>query len=114
MIEGKVWGLTELVTANGAFEYHKIQIKAGGYCSKHTHQTKWNGFHVDSGRLVIRTWNADGTSNETTLQKGQYTAVAPGVPHQFEAPEDCVAFELYWAQYSPDDIQRETVGGVHA
>lgn len=112
MIESKVWGVTELVTINPACELHRIQINTGGYCSKHRHQTKWNGFQVESGLLLIRIWNNDGSVNETLLRAGQYTAVAPGVFHQFEAVEACLAFELYWAAYSPDDIQRETVGGV--
>lgn len=112
MKAGKVWGITELLTANTAFEYHRIQIKAGGYCSRHKHQTKWNGFHLESGKLLIRTWNDDGSTDETVLEKGQYTAVAPGIAHQFEALEDCLAFELYWAQYNSEDIQRETVGGL--
>ncbi len=112
MRAGKVWGITELITANPAFEYHRIHIKAGGYCSIHKHQTKSNGFYVDSGLLMIRTWNPDGSVDETLLKGGDYTAVPPGVSHQFEAIEETVAFELYWAQYNPDDISRETVGGM--
>ena len=48
--------------------------------------------------------------DETILEAGQYTKVAPGEYHQFEAIEDCVAFELYWAEFDHDDIARETVG----
>jgi hypothetical protein len=39
-----------------------------------------------------------------------YTKVAPGEYHQFEALKDTVAYELYWAQFDHDDIERETVG----
>jgi quercetin dioxygenase-like cupin family protein len=48
--------------------------------------------------------------DETLLKAGQYTKVAPGEYHQFEAVTDCVAFELYWAEFDHDDIARETVG----
>ena len=30
--------------------------------------------------------------------------------HQFEGLEDGVAFELYWAEFDHNDIQRESVG----
>jgi hypothetical protein len=48
--------------------------------------------------------------DEAVLTAGQYTKVAPGEYHQFEAVEDTVAFELYWAEFSHEDIERETVG----
>jgi quercetin dioxygenase-like cupin family protein len=44
------------------------------------------------------------------LKAGQYTKVAPGESHQFEAVTDCIAFELYWAEFDHNDIERETVG----
>jgi len=36
--------------------------------------------------------------------------VKPGVYHQFECLEDCIAFEVYWAEFNHNDIVRETVG----
>ena len=32
---GKVWGETELILANSSLEFHRIDYKAGGVCSKH-------------------------------------------------------------------------------
>jgi mannose-6-phosphate isomerase-like protein (cupin superfamily) len=109
--EGKVWGTTELLTATPAFEFHRIEIKRGGYCSKHRHHTKSNGFYLESGKLIIRTWRQSGIDT-TVLQAGQYTSVQPGLYHQFEAVEDCIAFELYWAEYQRSDIDREDEGGL--
>ncbi len=43
---GKVWGITELIHANGVLEFHRIEAEAGKFCSKHLHKTKWNGFFV--------------------------------------------------------------------
>ena len=43
MKAGKVWGTTELVEANGVLEFHRIEMEAGGVCSKHLHEYKWNG-----------------------------------------------------------------------
>ena len=108
---GKIWGQTELVHANGVLEFHRIDFKAGGVCSKHKHQFKWNGFYVVSGRMKIRVWQKDyDLIDETILGPGDFTRVKPGLMHSFEGIEDGVAFELYWAEFNHDDIQRETVG----
>ena len=112
MIAGKVWGQTELIHANGVLEFHRIDFRAGGVCSKHKHQFKWNGFYVMSGRMKVSVWQKDQQDlvDETILGPGDYTRVKPGYMHQFEGIEDGVAFELYWAEFNHDDIQRETVG----
>lgn len=110
-VAGKVWGQTELLEANGVLEFHRIQATAGGICSKHKHNYKWNGFFVESGKLLIRVWKKNYDLVDTTvLSAGQYTKVAPGEYHQFEAVEDTVAFEVYWAELDHTDIDRESVG----
>jgi len=108
---GKIWGSTELIHANGVLEFHRIDFKAGGVCSKHKHQFKWNGFYVVSGKMKIRVWQKDyDLVDETILGPGDFTRVKPGLMHSFEGIEDGVAFELYWAEFNHDDIQRESVG----
>ena len=111
MIAGKVWGKTELIEANCSLEFHRIDTKKGGGCSKHKHKYKFNGFYVVTGKMLIRVWkNSYDLVDETVLGPGDYTSVAPGEYHQFEALEDTLAFELYWAQFNHDDIERESVG----
>ena len=112
MIAGKVGGQTELIHANGVLEFHRIDFRSGGVCSKHKHQFKWNGFYVMTGRMKVRVWQKDQQDlvDETILGPGDFTRVKPGYMHQFEGIEDGVAFELYWAEFNHDDIQRETVG----
>jgi len=111
MKSGKVWGETKLLHANGVLEFHRIETVKGGVCSKHKHQFKWNGFFVESGKLLIRVWKDDyDLIDETILEPGDFTQVKPGEFHQFEALEDTVAFELYWAEFNHNDIVRETVG----
>jgi len=111
MKAGKVWGQTELIEANGVLEFHRIEMKTGGVCSKHKHKYKWNGFFCESGRLLIRVWkNSYDLVDETILEAGQYTKVPPGEYHQFECLEEGVAYELYWAEFNHDDIERESVG----
>jgi len=112
-IAGKVRGQTELVHANGVLEFHRIEFKAKGTCSKHKHAFKWNGFFVESGEMIVRVWQNDyDLVDETVLKAGDFTQVKPGVYHQFEGVKDGVAFELYWAEFNHDDIQRETVGYI--
>ena len=84
---GKIWGETELILSNNSLEFHRIDYKKGGVCSKHLHEWKWNGFYVMSGQMK-----------------------KPGLYHSFEGMEDGVAFELYWANFSVHDIKRESVG----
>ena len=112
MKQGKVWGQTELIAlVPGVLEFHRIEASKGGVCSKHAHQSKTNGFYVEAGRLLIREWqNRYDLVDETILEAGDYGIVPPGVYHQFEVLEDCVAFELYYAELVGDDIVRETVG----
>ena len=107
----KFGGNTELVHANGVLEFHRIETKKGGVCSKHAHEFKWNGFFVESGSLLIRIWQKDyDLVDETILLPGMFTKVKPGVFHQFECLEDSIAFELYWAEFNHGDIVRENVG----
>ena len=110
-VAGKVWGTTELIEANGALEFHRIEMERGGVCSKHLHRYKWNGFYVESGVMVVRVWQRDyDLVDETIIGPGQYTKVKPGLYHQFECMESGVAYELYWAEFNHNDIVRESVG----
>jgi mannose-6-phosphate isomerase-like protein (cupin superfamily) len=110
-IAGKIWGQTKLIHKNGVLEFHRIDYKAGYKCSEHKHSFKWNGFFVESGKMLVRVWQDDqGLVDETILNAGDFTQVKPGKFHQFEGIEDGVAFELYWAEFNHDDIQRRTSG----
>ena len=113
MKAGKVWGTTELIEANGALEFHRIEMIKNGVCSKHMHEFKWNGFFVESGKMLVRVWQNDyDLVDETIIGPGEYTKVKPGVYHQFVCIESGVAYELYWAEFNHSDIVRETVGYV--
>lgn len=112
---GKIWGSTECIHANGVLEFHRIEYKAGFKCSEHMHQFKWNGFYVESGKMIVRVWQGDdqnGLVDETILGPGEFTQVKPGKIHQFEGVQDGIAFELYWAEFNHDDIVRRTIGSV--
>jgi len=111
MKAGKIWGSTELIHANGVLEFHRIEFKKNVACSKHQHKHKWNGFFVESGKMLVKVWQKDyALVDETILNPGDFTRVKPGVYHQFIGLEDGVAFELYWAEFDHNDIERESVG----
>ena len=64
-----------------------------------------------SGQMKIRVWQNDyDLVDETILNPGDFTAVKPGAYHTFEGLEDGVAFELYWANFSHNDIIRQGTG----
>ena len=110
-VAGKIWGKTELILANSSCEFHRIDFKKGGVCSKHKHKYKFNGFYVVTGKMLIRVWkNSYDLVDETHLKAGDFCRVKPGVYHQFEGVKSGVAFELYWAEFDHNDIKRETVG----
>jgi quercetin dioxygenase-like cupin family protein len=118
MKSGKVWGQTELIEHTPAFEFHRIEFKANTCCSEHYHKTKWNGFFVESGTLMVKTWNETPQTerphlcDQTILRAGDYYKVEPGKWHQFLGVDDGIAFELYWAEFDANDIVRRTSGSV--
>jgi len=111
IIEGKVWGNTVPLLQSSCIEIHKIMVDAGGYCSKHTHQSKVNAFYVIEGRLEIHRWKSYDLVDVTVLHSGDMSIVPAGEPHMFKAITPVEALEIYWAELDHDDIQRDTVGG---
>lgn len=112
-IQGKVWGTTQLIFLGNNVEIHRLFARKGCFCSRHKHTGKFNLFFVESGKVLIRTAK-DGLEDESVLGPGQTTVVKPGDLHQFEALEDSWVLEIYWVTLEPNDIARETQGGVRA
>ena len=112
MTQSKAWGQTTQLIRRENFEVHRIVIEAGGYCSKHYHNAKYNSFYVESGQLDIHVYNEDSELEDVTrLGPGDMTSVSPGRLHMFEAMEKTIAYEIYWAEIS-DDIVRQSYGGI--
>ncbi len=110
--QGKVWGNTELLALHNNVEIHRIEIKKGGYCSKHKHNFKVNMFYVESGSIDVVVWKNDyDLVDRTTLKKGQKTIIPAGEYHRFECNEPSVVYEIYWVELPEKDIEREDHGG---
>ena len=111
-LQGKIWGNTREIFNKNNVEIHRVDIKPGGYCSKHKHTAKFNMFLIETGELVVRIWKNDyDLVDSTYLLKGEQTVVKPGEYHQFEAQTHVVAYEIYWTELDQSDIVRESVGG---
>lgn len=114
MIQGKIWGQTQLVFSENNVEIHRIQVRKGGYCSRHKHVAKYNLFFVESGKLRVTIMRGKQVrpTDAIVLSKGMSTLIHPGELHMFEAVSDCVAYEIYWTTLDPNDIRRYSEGGL--
>lgn len=110
MITGKTWGVTADVYSNESIDVQHLEIDAGGYCSIHKHNHKYNLFYVIKGLLEIRVKKSYGLTDVTLLRDGQRMIVPPGQLHQFIARTDVVGLEVYWTELS-EDISRKSCGG---
>jgi len=112
-IEGKIWGETKEIINCPFFEIHRIEVEAGGYCSLHKHEHKYNAFYVESGELEIVIHKKDYNLKDATIIKtGELTIVKPGEFHIFTATVRTIAYEIYWVDGVQPDIIRKTVGGI--
>jgi quercetin dioxygenase-like cupin family protein len=111
MLQGKVWGQTAELFNKNNVEIHRISINAGGYCSEHKHEGKFNAFFVESGTVDISVWADEDRPDSTRLSAGDYMVVPPGKFHKFEASTYAVVYEIYWVELT-EDIVRRTEGGI--
>jgi len=110
---GKKWGTTFLVFKNEFIKICFIDIKKGGYSSKHSHKVWTNHFSVISGRLKIYQWTDEGFQDETTLNPGESTFIPEGIKHKFEALTNVQCIEVYTPpKVSDEDIDRDDTGGL--
>jgi quercetin dioxygenase-like cupin family protein len=91
----KGWG-EELIIENNELYCGKLLIfKKGCKFSMHYHMIKDETWYVDKGTFLYR-WIDTETADvvEQTLKPGDIVRQLPGQPHQLEALEDGVVFEV--------------------
>lgn len=111
----KPWGVSELLVREPSFEFYRLTIKAGGYCSIHFHQHKLQYLFVVTGKLRLKTFTTAGrVAEERDCGTGDCVICDLDIRHQFEAITDCVAYEVYQSQDQLDaeDIVRLSEGGI--
>ena len=112
--QGKIWGYTQEIFSNPNFEIHRIEAKKGSYCSLHKHSHKFNGFYIEKGKMKIPTDELYyDLVDETIVSTGEFTIVKPQNYHRFEALEDTICYEIYWAELMHHDIIRKDNGGLN-
>lgn len=114
MINGKVWGSTQLLLSTPFLAIHQLVIKPNAVCSMHMHKYKWNCFYVVSGKLFIEVEKSSyALTDVTELEPGGFTTVSPGEFHRFHTGNlDTVALEMYYTEPLSEDIVRKNVGGL--
>jgi mannose-6-phosphate isomerase-like protein (cupin superfamily) len=101
-------------------EVVRIEVRHGGYSSRHKHLARDNTFLVIAGELIVTVYDDLGDDPLVIygMQPGQACTVRSGLPHRFRSPQgDSVAFEFYTrpavgAFGGPQDIVRFDEGGV--
>jgi mannose-6-phosphate isomerase-like protein (cupin superfamily) len=102
----KGWG-EELIIENNEKYCGKLLIfKKGCKFSMHYHMIKDETWYVDKGTFMYR-WIDTETAevNETTLKPGDVVRQRPGQPHQLEALEDGVVFEVSTQHFDEDSYR---------
>lgn len=113
MKQGKVWGETTLIFSSGHVSVHFLEIKKGGFCSRHRHSRKTNLFHIISGQLEICQWETPRSEPDITmLLSGESLFIPITLWHRFRALEDTHCIEICEAMSIDEDIERESAGGV--
>jgi quercetin dioxygenase-like cupin family protein len=113
----KIWGRTKAIALAKSFEVHELEVKEGGYCSRHRHR-KWNRFHVIEGEIIVEFFGHENKpwsvlQVDRILKSGDHLEVPPGQWHRFRATEDSHLLEIYWvADIDPGDIERADEGGL--
>lgn len=116
--EDKLWGMTRCVFRDDSHQVWHASPRAGGYSSRHKHDTLPNLFYVVSGTLhVERYFNRPGKDEHPGLvveiNAGETYTVPAGEWHRFIAQTDVELVEIYYTHVpTGGDITRVDVGGV--
>ena len=103
----KTWGEKNNIFENDTCEVSVLHLEPFQRCSWHRHESKYNLFYVQKGRLILKL--EDG---ETEVLPGQIFTTVPGEFHEFQTRElETICIEVMYVQYDKEDIVRTTVGG---
>lgn len=110
--EAKAWGSVRHLFNTPQCAVSVLDVKKGGYSSRHYHEWRVNRFLVQSGEIDVVHYNGS-IEERYNLKPGDVHDVAAGVVHRFEVKESGVIVEVYWPSQgvSFTDIKRLDIGG---
>jgi len=113
--ERKVWGDTSCLFLSNFCSVHLLEVKKGGFCSRHYHRKKWNRFILVKGKIRVISYGSIYEKNRedvyTLSNPGDSVEIPPYVIHKFECLEDSTVIEVCWVVFDSDDIIRFEQGG---
>jgi mannose-6-phosphate isomerase-like protein (cupin superfamily) len=108
----KRWGWTRSTFFSLPLAVFDCYASHGGFCSLHKHERKRNAFLVESGHLIVVTFNDGVTAHHLTA--GDVVDIAPDIYHYFHAMSDTIFKEIYTGIVNDEDIIRLSEGGSDA
>ena len=102
----KGWGY-ELIIANNENYCGKLLVfSKGKKFSMHFHKLKHETWYVNKGSFILRLVNLQtGLLTEQTIKEGIIVPIEQFVPHQLEALEDGVIFEVSTQHFDYDSYR---------
>lgn len=102
----KGWG-HELVIANNEHYCGKLLVfNKGKKFSMHFHKLKHETWYVNKGAFILRLVNLEtGAMTEKTIKEGDIIPIRQFLPHQLEALEDGVIFEVSTQHFDLDSYR---------
>lgn len=109
------WGSWFELFRDAKIEFRVLNIHAGGFCSTHLHERKFNCFEVISGEILIEVYEQGHGDTKVVIERQtRLTAgdvglgIAPGTIHRFRAVNGgAIVYETMRAVqgevYDPDD-----------
>ena len=102
----KGWGKEIIIENNEMYCGKLLCFKEGAKFSMHYHMIKDETWYVDKGRFIYRWINTETAQvNEQILKVGDTVRQRPGQPHQLEALEDGVVFEVSTTHFDSDSYR---------
>ena len=102
-----------LVLVPGVFSLKKLFLKKGAKGGLQYHHLKNECGYLESGKLIVRYDNGNGTLLEYVVTEGQSFHFPPGAVHQEEAVEDCIIIEASTPHFN-DRVRVEEQYGLPA
>jgi mannose-6-phosphate isomerase-like protein (cupin superfamily) len=105
-VHPKKWGSEEWIINRRDYCLKILRFKKGGQFSYHFHDLKTETWYIQSGQIKLKSKNLDlGLDDEWTINAGAIIHVPRLVPHQIEALEDTVIYEVSTEHFELDSYR---------